>query len=173
MKDRKGITLIELIMVIMIVGILTSVSSMYIKETIDLWRFLSFRSELVSVGRMALARMTREIRQVRDDLSVYIAEGSRFQFDDVNGNNITYSRADASCNYDINGGYLCRNNNILTSGVNSLTFTYYNESNQDITAQPPLVSPEQTDIYRIELTLQIQSGTQTKTLKSQVFPRNF
>ena len=52
----KGVTLIELIVVMMVVGILTAASSMYIKETVDLWRFLNFRSEVVSQGRMALMK---------------------------------------------------------------------------------------------------------------------
>ena len=38
----KGVTIIELIMVIIIVGILAGVSSLYIKQVIDQWRFLLF-----------------------------------------------------------------------------------------------------------------------------------
>lgn len=157
----KAVTIIELVMVIVIVGILAGVSSMYIKETIDLWSFLTFRNEVVSGGRMALARMGREIRQIKDDLSVYTATASEFEFDDINSNRI---------NYRLAGNNLMRNSDILVSGVNSFTFTYYNKDNQVITT--PEVSPDQTDIYRIDITFQIQSGDQAKTLGLQIYPRN-
>lgn len=157
----KGVTLIELIMVITIVGILTTVSSMYIKETIDLWRFLSFRSEAVAQGRLALLRMAREIRQIQNDASVRIAETSRFQFDDMSAAMITY---------ELSGSNLLRNSDILASGVSGLTFTYYDTSNQEIAS--PDVSPNPTNIYRIDISVTIESGGQTKALRTQVYPRN-
>ncbi|MFH0790599.1 MAG: prepilin-type N-terminal cleavage/methylation domain-containing protein [Candidatus Omnitrophota bacterium] len=160
-NNRRGVTLIEMIMAIVIVGVLVGVSSMYVKETIDLWHFLNFRSEVVSQGRIAMIRMGREIRQIRDNLSVYNASAIRFRFDDINGNNI---------DYQLIGNNLMRNSDVLASGVSSLGFIYYNSSNAVIPV--PLVSPTATDIYQISITLFIQSGSQTKTLRSQIHPRN-
>lgn len=158
---HDAFTLIELIMVIVIVGVLTAASSMYIKETMDLWRFLSFRNEVVSQVRLALIRMQREIRLVKDDLSVLTATASRFRFIDLHDNTI---------DYQLSGSNLMRNSDILAANVTSLTFTYYNNTNTLIST--PLVSPNLTDIYRIGITLVIWSGNQTKTLFSQVYPRN-
>lgn len=156
----KGVTLIELIMAITIVGILAAVSSLYIKETIDLWRFLSFRSEAVSQGRMALLRMEREIRQIKDNASVSAANSSQFRFLDNNNVDI---------NFNLSGSSLMRNADILSSGASGLTFTYYNRANQVIAS--PMVSPT-TNIYRIDISITIQSGGQSKTLRTQVYPRN-
>lgn len=156
---NKGVTLIELIMVITIVGILTTASSLYIKETIDLWRFLSFRSEAVAQGRTALLRMEREIRQIRDNAAVIAASVSQLRFFDINNIDI---------NFNLSGGDLMRNADILASGVNGLTFTYFNSANQAIS---PIVSPT-TDIYRIDISVTIQSGGQSKTLRTQAYPRN-
>ncbi|OGX31978.1 MAG: hypothetical protein A3D27_01995 [Omnitrophica WOR_2 bacterium RIFCSPHIGHO2_02_FULL_46_37] len=157
----KAVTLIELIMAITIVGILTTAASMYIKETIDLWRFVTFRSEVAAQVRTALIRMGREIRQLKDALSVYTATAGRFRFDDINANNI---------DYQLSGSNLMRNADILAGGVSGLSFTYYDADNNAITA--PLVSPSNTDIRRINISLSIQSGTQSKTLTTQVYPRN-
>jgi prepilin-type N-terminal cleavage/methylation domain-containing protein len=157
----KGLTIIELIMVITIVGILTAVSSLYIKETIDLWLFLSFRSEAVAQGRAALLRMEREIRQIKNDVSVYTAEPTRFRFDDINNLNI---------DYQLSGSNLTRNADILASGVSALAFTYYDNNNQVIAN--PDVSPNPTNIKRININVTAQSGAQSKTLNTQVYPRN-
>lgn len=164
MGDRqkiKAMTLIELVMVIVIVGVLAGASSMYIKESIDLWRFLTFRNEIVSGGRMALIRIGREMREIKDDASVYTANPSEFEFDDMNNNRI---------NYRLSANNLMRNSDVLANGVNSLTFTYYDTGNNPIAT--PDVYPDETDIYRIEIALEVQSGDQTKRLESQVYPRN-
>ncbi len=160
-KTQDAVTLIEMIMAIVIVGALVGISSMYMKETIDLWRFLSFRSEVVSQGRIAMGRMGREIRQIKDNLSVYNASAARFRFDDINSNNI---------DYQLIGNNLTRNADVLASGVSSLGFIYYDRINSVIPA--PLVSPNETDICRISITLRVQSGSQTKTLRLQIYPRN-
>lgn len=160
-KTRKGVTIIELIMAIVIVGVLTGASSMYIKEIVDLWNFLSFRNEAVSQARTALIRMEKEIRQIKDDSSVYAATGSRLRFNDVNS---------LSIDYQLSGTNLFRNADILAVGVNSLVFTYYDKNNSPIAS--PLVNPDRTDIYRISLGLTVRSGTQSKVLKTLIFPRN-
>jgi len=157
---KKGLTLIEVVITISIVGILVAVSSMYIKETIDLWNFLSFRNEIINQARAGFLRMTREMRQIANNTTVYFANSTRFNFTDMNSNNIDYY---------LSGNNLMRNTNLLISGLDNLTFTYYDNTGAVISN--PRVSPD-TDIYRIAITMGIRSGTQTKVLKTQVFPRN-
>lgn len=158
-NSARGVTLIELIIVITTVGVLTAVSSMYIKEVIDLWRFTTFRNELVSQGRMALLRMAREIRQLRDSNSISSADVAAFNFFDA---------TDTAISYQLTGNNLLRNSDILISGVTSLAFTYYDRSNNSLAA--PVGTT--TQIYRIDITLQLSSGGQTKSLTLDVFPRS-
>jgi prepilin-type N-terminal cleavage/methylation domain-containing protein len=158
----KGVTLIELVMVIAIVGILVSVSSMYIVEVVKTWNFLSFRSEIVNESRLALFRMIREIRQLGNQTDVYKAQKSDFQFRDINLNTIEYN---------LSGENLLRNSDVLAGGITNLTFTYYNRTEAQIPS--PLVSPASTDIFRIRVNLEIRSGSQTKRLESEAYPRNF
>lgn len=161
MNEKKnswagGVTLIELTMVIVIVGVLAGASSMYIKETIDLWRFLSFRNEVVAQGRTALIRMEREMRQVKDKDSISTASATQFQFTDINDNSI---------NFYLSGNNLMRNSDILANNVTTLNFTYFDRDNTTPVA-------DTSQIYRITITLGIQSGNQSNTLRSQVYPRN-
>ena len=165
-SNTRGVTLIELVMVIVVAGILAGSSSMFIKETIDLWRFLSFRSEVVSQERMALMRMGRETRQIKNKASIAAAEVARFGFHDSNENDIEYQFA---------SGNLTRKSgvnptDILVSNVSSLTFTYYDVNSQVLVN--PTLTPE-TNIRRILITLTVGAGLQSKTLKMQVYPRNF
>lgn len=161
-RAARGITLIELMMVITIVGILAGVSSMYIRETASLWRYITFRNDIVAQGRMALMRLSREVRQVRDDSSVYTAGATQFEFDDSNDNRI---------NYQLSGTDLLRNSDVLADSISSLSFVYFNANNAQITT--PDIYPSRTDIRRIEVNLTVQSGDQAKTIKAQVYPRNF
>lgn len=173
MNEKKnswagGVTIIELVMVITIVAALVGVSSMYIKETIDLWRFLTFRSEVVAQGRLALMRMVREIRQIQDDVSsdslyIYVANASQIEF-----NNKDKSDNDVRINYNLSGNNLMRNSDILVNNVTALNFTYFDGSN----AQLATPVAEVSQIWRITITLVIQSGSQSNTLRSQVYPRN-
>jgi prepilin-type N-terminal cleavage/methylation domain-containing protein len=158
---KSGLTLIELVMTISIVGILVSGSMLYIKQVIDLWDFMSFRNEIVSPGMMALTRMSREIRQISNSTSVLNANNTSFRFTDVNNVIIDYYFSSPN---------LIRNNDTLASGVSNLTLTYYNLTNQPITN--PLISPQATDIKRIKIRLEMFSGNQDKTLETQVYPRN-
>ena len=162
-NTRNGFTIIEIIMAIVIVGVLAGVSSMYIKQVVNLWQYLNFRSESASVGKTALIRMSREIRQLD---SVTTADANRLQFTDINGSVI---------DFQLSGSNLLRNSNTLSSDVQSLKFCYYDSASNPVCA--PLcscnvVSANLDDIYRIGIELTIQSGTQTKSLRTQVYPRN-
>ncbi|MFA6217422.1 MAG: prepilin-type N-terminal cleavage/methylation domain-containing protein [Candidatus Omnitrophota bacterium] len=168
-QRKKAVTLIELVTVMVIVGVLTATSSLYVKGVIDLWRFISFRSESVSQGRMALMRMSREMRQIKDALSVYTAGSSEFRFMDV---------SDTMIRYRFSGNALIRGSNtienVLVSGLSAVTFTYYNANNAPIAS--PLLNPQESDIYRIKIAMVfVSSGsdrTLDKTVTAQIFFRN-
>ena len=162
----KGVTIIELIMVIIIVGILAGVSSLYIKQVIDQWRFLSFRNEAVSQVKAALFRMTREIRQIQDSASVFVADASRLQFTDINNQII---------NYQLSGTNVTRNADILATDIQSLKFCYYAQDNTPVCTPAcgcNVASVNLTTVHHIGMEITVQSGTQSKTLKTQVYPRN-
>ncbi|MCX5708525.1 MAG: type II secretion system protein, partial [Candidatus Omnitrophica bacterium] len=150
MKLPKGLTLIETIMTIAIMGILSGVLMFSIKGVMDLWNFWSFRSEISSQGRIAVMRMVREIRQVRNETTVFIADSSRIQFNDTINQTIDYA---------LNGTNLTRNGNVLASGITHLDFTYYDISNAQL-APLPLNQTNREAIFMIGLELTMVSGDQ-------------
>jgi prepilin-type N-terminal cleavage/methylation domain-containing protein len=152
---NKGVTLIELIMVIVVVGVLAGGLSFGINEVIEVWGFLTFHNEIALQGRMALMRMGREIRQIGDSDSIYTCLPSEIDFNDINENRI---------NFRFSGNTLLRNGDILADNVSGLIFTYYDEDGSTADSCP--------DTYRIAIELQLSRGTQTLTLRSQIYPRN-
>ena len=186
LRCKKSFTLIELVMVIVIVGILAGASSMYIKETIDLWRFLSFRNEITAQGRMALERMSREIREIKLRTQSYepiqSAQANSFRFIDVSNNDITFSLSGNNLLRTV-GGVV----NILASNVTSLQFCYYKIDNTS--ACTPACTPycslgcgvsglcnvssgNLSNVYRIVVKVDFNYGGQIKHLESQIYPRN-
>jgi len=169
-KRKKGVTIIELIMGIVIVGTLAGISSMYIKQVMDLWNFISFREETASQGSTALIRIARELRQA-NDITTADAANLIFSADlDANGtdDSVQYLRNAAS---ELRRVFNSNNSglgDILSSGISGLDLTYYDANNSAL-ARPVSDTGE---IKRIKIELAVQSGSQTKTLKTQIWPRN-
>ncbi|MBU1853796.1 MAG: prepilin-type N-terminal cleavage/methylation domain-containing protein [Candidatus Omnitrophica bacterium] len=157
----KGFTLIELVIVIVILGVIASIAVPLLLSISESLAFLIARTSIDQAADVALTRMVREIRRLDDDGSVNTAISSQFSFDDVNSNTISYSLSSTN---------LMRNSDILAGDVQSLSFTYYDDDGT--TVATPLVSPNNTDIRRIDISLEFQSSGQTLYYKSQVRPRN-
>ena len=173
-KKIKAVTLIELIMVIVVVGVLTAGLSFGVREVVNLWNFLVFRDEIVSQGRIALMRMGREIRQIcsREAFEpIQAAEAARFRFDimdlDGDGNDDTVEFYHNAGNNELRR--IFNDNpaagNILATNVSSLNFTYYDQNNSPTTVP--------SSVYRIVISLALSSGSNILTLRSQIYPRNF
>lgn len=160
-RKRRGVTLIELVLVISTVAVLVSLSSMYIREIFRLWDFVSFRNEVVAQGRTAMMRMAREMRQVNNQSCVLYANSTCLRFVDA---------ANATVEYSLNGTDLMRNANVMAAGLSGLSFVYYDNQSQVIAA--PKVSPQNTDIACVNATMGLQSGSQVKSFNIRVCPRN-
>lgn len=155
MKKKKtagfGFTLIEFIISVAILGIIFAISARLLLEIADGWRLAGSRNEISETAKVAMGRMTREIRMVKDRTSVLTASGSVFQFIDANSNNIQFN---------VSSGRLLRTENgaanALADNVSSLSFTYYNSLDAAIPA--PAVSPSSTDIRRIVVDITFSAG---------------
>ena len=166
MGHSKGFTLIELIIVIVIVAIIAGAVSFVMLGAIDAWTFKFNRSDLLWDARLAMNRMTREIREVKNRAKVTTADSSEFRFENINNLDITY---------DLNGTDLERTedgtSNVLAEDVSALSFTYFDADGATITT--PDVAPGATDIRRVRINLTLTKNGEDVYFQSESVPRNF
>ncbi len=149
-------------MVIAIIGIIAGIGVPIILETADAWSFASrFQDYAVQSSLVAMGRMSREIRRLRNDVSITTASSDTFSFTDTQNNAITYSRS---------GNALMRNTDILANNVTGLNFTYYDDAGA--TLSTPLVNPQYTNIRLVRVEMNILAGSNTLPFRFTVRPQN-
>jgi len=178
--SEKGVTLIEMVLIIVLIGIIGVIATdTFLYSSKSVLTANAVR-EATQVNRVAMDRMIREIRNVRNNQCVATATPTTFSFVDPDNNTITYS---------LSGGSLVRTQNVtpntLVNNVSSLAFSYFNNADPpaDITAGPPATCaganlcsatcPTPTNIWLVQIDLTTQSGTETMRLRSQAHPRSF
>jgi prepilin-type N-terminal cleavage/methylation domain-containing protein len=174
--NQKGATLIEMILGIVIIGILAYVvSDAFIYASRSVLTANSARDATQS-GRLAIDRMVREIRNIRDNRCVAVADGRTLTFVDMGNNTVAFSWSGVA------GAPLMRNADVLVDQVSNLALTYLNNQEPPgaigapIVCGPPntcLPACAATDIWSIDINLTTQSGTETMQFRSQVHPVNF
>ncbi|MEK6733473.1 MAG: prepilin-type N-terminal cleavage/methylation domain-containing protein [Candidatus Omnitrophota bacterium] len=163
---KRGSTLVELVIVITIIGIIAGVVGYILLGAVDAWTFKVKRNDLLWDGRLAINRMGREIREIKNLTNVTTASSSQFRFTNVNNNSITYSLSGTDLNRTKDGAA-----NILAQNVSSLSFTYYDSSGASIAT--PTVSPSTTNIRRVRINLTLTNDGQNFYAQSDSVPRNF
>jgi type II secretory pathway pseudopilin PulG len=172
--NQKGATLIELVLSIVVLGIIAYiVTDTFVYSSRSILTGNQARDATQS-GRLAIDRMSREIRNIRDDNCVSTATNNMLSFVDANNNTIAYSWGGAA------GNPLMRNGNVLVDSVNNLTFAYYDNANPPnaiagpaTCAAPCSSTCAPTNIWSVSINLTTQSGTQMMNFRSQVHPLNF
>lgn len=160
-QKQRGFTLIESVVSMTILGSLMLSVNMFMKPVTDLWVIQTFRDGAQSEGRLALMRAIREISQVKNPQSVLIAESARFKFVTAQNETITYR---------LDGTQLLRNDKLFAASVDQFVLTYWDVANNEIGT--PAVSPLDTNIYRVGVSIRANGNGHTATLRSQVRPRN-
>jgi len=156
-----------MVMTIVIMGVIAGIAAVIIMQGIGVYSAEESRSEVHYQARLAMQRMTREIRTIRSPVEAYTAvagtlvnPGSGIIFTDVTGTTITFSRTGTVLNR-INGG----TTSPLAQGVTALTFNHYDDTGT-LTTTP-------ANLWTIEIAMTAQQGGETLQMRTRVHPRNF
>lgn len=156
-NSNRGFTLIELVITMTIIGIIAYVAAQAITAGTRTYFSTDYRKEALDQARVAMERMTREVRTLRDSSSVITSSSTRFNFTDSGGNNIDFNYANPN---------ITRNGNTLATGISAMTFAYVrNDGTVDA-----VFSPANTRMIRITITATV-SGENLQ-LESGAFLRN-
>mgnify|MGYP001598238381 CR=1 FL=1 len=162
----KSFTLIELVITMAVLVAMGWMGISALLAGVDSWSMFIQRKELLSDGRMAVDRMAREIRMIKNITSVLTADAAAFSFTDTNNNNLSFT---------LNSSVIERAENEATNGlldnVSNLSFTYYDTNNSVILT--PAVSPLETNIRRIRISITLLKGASRQVnLQTDTWPRN-
>ncbi len=172
MKNERGVTLIEMVVSIVLIGIIGAAAAQVLLSSSRSTLTANLVREATQVNRLAMDRMIREIRNVDGNRCISNATtATTFSFVDGQNNAIAYTWAGA-------GSPLMRNADLLVNNVSSLTFTYFNNASPPVAvaptgcATPCAATCAATNIWSIEVDMTTQSGTETMRLRSLVHPRS-
>jgi prepilin-type N-terminal cleavage/methylation domain-containing protein len=152
-KKRQGFTLIELIVVILLVAIISIGVASLLNQGFQAY---SSGKNLINADwetRVALERMSREIRSIPSTNSIITAQPGVFNFIDNYGNNIAYQ---------LSSTQLMRNSQVLADSVQNLAFTYYANNGTAVT------DVNLTNYIGVSVTINYQ-GT-SSTFSTTIFP---
>ena len=88
---REGITLIELVIGMVLIGIVALVVANALSTGITGFFVVDYRKEALDQARIAMDRMAKEIRNLRNNASVSTSSSSQFCFTDTEGTIIDYA----------------------------------------------------------------------------------
>jgi len=171
--NSKGFTLIEIVITIVLLSILSGLAAMIILQGVRAYSDERSRSDVHYQSRLAMERMSREIRMIRGG-SEFGAPGipvlgtitdnpsSAFSFVDMTGTQITYALAGLTLNRTAGA------TNVLAQGVTALSFTCFN--NAGVQVAPGAAS---TTVWTIEIDMTDTQGSETISMRTRVHPRNF
>ncbi|MCD6583159.1 MAG: type II secretion system protein [Candidatus Omnitrophica bacterium] len=176
---KRGVTLVELIITIVIVGVLSLGVGWYFSKSIDIWNFLSFRTEILNQARLGVVRMGREIRQVKkptfEEETIEEATSTSFQFLEVTyegDKRIRYRYDEAAKNlfreedFNMDEDFQDTNESqLLLTGVENFQFTYLDREGNSTSVLG--------EIYRIKINLEVKRDEESVRIDYEVFPRNF
>ena len=167
-KSSAGLTLIEILVALAILGMIAMALYGILKGGLDVWRGGKERTDIIAQARVAMDRLTREAR-----------EATYMKAADITGINFsaylgTTSPKDISYYYNSSQDILYRNEESgggkeMAKYIGSFSLCYYSK---DMTVlSSPVTNP--SDIWMIEIKSKAKRDDNIVNLRSTVQPRNY
>lgn len=155
-RHERGFSLIEMVLVIVIVGIISIVGAQLMGTGFQMYFTGRDTLSVDAQARLALERMTRELRTVRPATGLTMLPASEVTFIDVDGTTVRYY---------LSAGDLLRNTQVLAGGISGLSFVY-TDSSGAVTGTP-------AQVLYISVQFTATQGGMSSTYRATVSPRNF
>jgi prepilin-type N-terminal cleavage/methylation domain-containing protein len=162
----KGFTLVEMVIVIVITGIVAAIGALIVNRGLSSYFTQKDITGVDQQGRLALERMTRELRIVRarTDLPSGVLSTSDITFTDTDGNSIRYCLGTAGGCPGTSGTSLMRNSQVLANNVTAFGLSYLTSTNTSTT--------DRNQVSLISIAVSVNQNTTTAGLRNTVSLRN-
>jgi len=179
---KKGVTLVELILVVVVMAVIMAALAPYIGAIQRVWQWGDRRTEMMQHGRVSLDRMVRTLRNCASFVAIdgTTGQGTFIEFTNPDGDQIAYFHnvTDNTAYYDATLG----DNNLgmrtisagvtttslLAEAVQSITFSYYKHemdtSTPPVAIRTPATTVGEVGAVDIEMQLSDPEGEITSTL---------
>ncbi len=172
---EAGVTLVELIFVIILVGILAVVGSMLLLQAMNASIAQDVRADFTSQGRLAIERMAREIRLIRSATGADITKATTdLDFCDINEARVEFRLL--GTDLQRRDGTPCvapvvwNNWTTLASNIEAATFafTYYQTD-----GATPAAGVNEVWIVQIYMNVTRPAGGEAQAFRTRVHPGSF
>lgn len=160
MLSERGITLLELVLVVIITAILAGLISNMMFYEVNTYTQITSRTEVLQNSQRVVQLIAREIRQIMSPDSIFHASADSFSFDVLN---------DILFSFNFTNNQILRNDIPLVKSVDAFQFSYFDNLGAQL--GNPVANP--ADIRNITLSLTTSINGQPFTMTSKVTPRNF
>jgi prepilin-type N-terminal cleavage/methylation domain-containing protein len=163
LRRQPGFSLIELIVVTVVLGIVASMGAILVRDGLLGWLRGREINSADWQGRLALERITRELRTVAPpfsgvaNISITSCGSSTFAFSDINAAQISYTQ---------NGTTLMRNGQPLADNVTGLGFYCLQNNGQTY-------STIESAAYYITVSMIVSTSNVNATYRGTVKPTGF
>ncbi len=158
-RSERGWTLIELVVVIVVTGILAVTTLPLFRAGIDSYIYTRAGKDILQSSRIGFKRMMAEMRMIEASLEIDWGTSTQIRFDLPSQSNITYR---------YQNGRLERDGEKLVNYVQGFVIRYYKEDGSEKSS--PFWSD--SDVWRIQLEMEVGDGDDNLVLRAQVSPRN-
>jgi prepilin-type N-terminal cleavage/methylation domain-containing protein len=154
----RGVTLLEMVLVLVILSIIAALGSSFLSGGLNAYFTERDISDAAWQGRLALERITRDLRTVRSATAgdLTISPANQISFIDTSGTSVAYS---------LSGTTLMRNGQPLADGITSLTFTYIANDGKTTAATV-------TAVYYIGVSFTVTQGGTNQAWRDLIHPRS-
>jgi prepilin-type N-terminal cleavage/methylation domain-containing protein len=158
----RGFTLIEMIMGVVIVAVLATIGATMLGAGFDSFFLSRETNQNDWQGRLALERITRDLRSVRTPADITTMTGTQIVFTDSDNDQIAYALSGTTVTRTQNGGTA----RVLADNAAALTFSYLQDDGSTTAVAA-------ANVYYITVDLTISSANASTRYRGTVKPTSF